>query len=97
VSTQALNKEQKKRLRALQVSAREARKALARSLCPNPPGKSNKSKKKRKLDADTQANFKKICMHLEASEMMARLPLPAMEAVKKAIMVKLQAEGLTFT
>ena len=92
-----MNKEQKKRLRALQVSAREARKALARSLCPNPPGKSKKSKKKRKLDADTQANFKKMCMHLEASEMMARLPLPAMEAVKKAIMDNLQAEGLTLT
>ena len=97
MSTQALNKEQKKRLRALQVSAREARKALARSLCPNPPGRSKKSKKRRKLDVDTQANFKKICMHLEASEMMARLPLPAMEAVKKAIMDNLQAEGLTFT
>ena len=97
MSTQALNKEQKNRLRALQVSAREARKALARSLCPNPPGKSKKSKKKRKLDADTQANFKKMCMHLEASEMMARLPLPDMEAVKQAIMDRLKEKGLAFT
>ncbi len=93
-----MRNEQRLRLRELQVAARATRVQLAKSLHAKPSDKPKTSKrhprpKKRKqsdIEDDTEANYKKVCLFLEISNLVAGLPLADLEEAKRAFEAKLQ-------
>ena len=51
--------------------------------------------KKRKADADTTVNFKKVCLCLEVSTMVAGLQMADLEAAKKFVADRLASKNPT--